>query len=79
MVFGTGLEHQSLIAWDFVLLQLLHSPLPYRQRRDRWTFNNVVLISIFRVMVKIALIYEKIKFFLCTWLLRVSEIETALV
>lgn len=29
VVFGPGLEHQALIPWNFVLLQLLHRPFPY--------------------------------------------------
>ena len=28
VVFGPGLEHQALVSWNLVLLQLLHSPLP---------------------------------------------------
>lgn len=35
VVFGPGLEHQTLISWYFVLLQLLHSPLPYSRREEK--------------------------------------------
>lgn len=54
MVFGPGLEHQTLVSWNFVLLQLLHSPLPYSQRGEGRTLNNLAFI--FMVMVIIAVI-----------------------
>lgn len=34
VMFGPGLEHQALVSWNLVLLQLLHSPLPCRERVD---------------------------------------------
>lgn len=58
VVFGPGLEHQTHVSWNFVLLQLLHGPLPYRNRGEGWTFINLGFVLM--VMVTISRGYDHI-------------------
>lgn len=43
VVFSPGLQHQALVSWNLVLLQLLHSPLPCSHRHGKWTVTLIIM------------------------------------
>jgi len=52
VVLGPGLEDQTPVSWNFVLLQLLHGPLPWGGRGGGSTFK-IIVVS-FSVKVQLA-------------------------